>query len=164
MGLNIKFEILYYDFLRLYHFKQKTSNIVRNRYYVIVFFSEVLFCRHVVVLYYDNNNKLSCTAPRVSRIVPVIYRRISRSIPRERITVQTDSWALWRADLEDSGQLWMCWDTKILSSARKPNPVASLHTFRIPCKVLLICGSSPPELPESKSHVDSAQKTMFTDS
>jgi len=37
MGLNIKFDILYYDFLRLYHFKQKASNIVRNRYYVIMF-------------------------------------------------------------------------------------------------------------------------------
>ena len=58
----------------------------------------------------------------------------------------------------------MCWGTKILASARKPNPVASPHTFGIPCKVLLICGSSPPELSEPKDHVDSAQRTMFTDS
>jgi hypothetical protein len=37
MGLNIKFEILCYDFVRLYHFKQRASDIVHNRYYVIMF-------------------------------------------------------------------------------------------------------------------------------
>jgi hypothetical protein len=93
-----------------------------------------------------------------------MYGRISRSIPRERSTVQTDSCARWRADLEDSIQLRMCWGIKILASARKPNPVSSPHTFGIPCTVLLICGSSTPELFEPKAHVGTAHRTMFTDS
>ena len=55
MDLNMKFEILCYDFLRLCHFKQKTSNIVRNRYYVTMFslkfYSvDVLFCFTIIII------------------------------------------------------------------------------------------------------------------
>jgi len=89
MGLIIKYDILCYDFLWLYHFKQKASNIVLNRYYVVMFSTK--FYSVDLLFFYDNNNKLSRTAPRASRIVPVIYSRTPRSMPRELITVQTDS-------------------------------------------------------------------------
>ena len=88
MGLNIKCEILCYDFLRLYHFKPKVNNTVRNRYNVIMF--SMKFYSVDVLLFYITTINYPAQHHVPHALFP-LYRRIFRSMPRERITVQTDS-------------------------------------------------------------------------
>jgi hypothetical protein len=134
MGLIIKFEILCYDFLWLYHFKQKASNIVRNRYHVIMFSTkfysvDLLFYITITIINYPAQHHVH--HPLFPLYTAEFAGPCHGNLSPCKQTPEHVGEKIWKT-LDNSrcaGAL------KFLSLPGNQILLPAPHTFRIPCKV-----------------------------